>query len=155
MKKFYESEKLYDGFSACFRQWRAEETHCKFVHGYAISFRLYFAGDLDEKNWVFDFGGMKRAKHTIDGRKPKEWFDYMFDHTTIVANDDPFLHAFNQMQEMGLIQLRTLPDVGAEKFAEFVYYKVNEFLMKETEGRVKLRKVTCYENRKNSASYSA
>jgi hypothetical protein len=29
---------------------------------------------------------MKRAKNTIDGKNPKEWMDYMFDHTTIVAD---------------------------------------------------------------------
>ncbi len=35
---------------------------------------------------------MKRAKNKIDGRNPKEWMDWMFDHTYIVALDDPFLY---------------------------------------------------------------
>ena len=30
-------------------QWKAKETHCRFVHGYGISFKVYFEGDLDEK----------------------------------------------------------------------------------------------------------
>ena len=39
MAKF-QSTKLFDGFSCVFRQWRAEDTHCKYLHGYAISFRI-------------------------------------------------------------------------------------------------------------------
>ena len=30
MKK-YQSNKLFDGYSTCFRQWKAEGTHCKFL----------------------------------------------------------------------------------------------------------------------------
>ena len=85
----YRSTKLFDGFSCCFRQWKAEKTHCKFLHGYGISFRVTFEGKLDHRNWVWDFGGMKRAETLIDGLQPKAWMDYMFDHTVIVAIDDP------------------------------------------------------------------
>ena len=46
----FKSTKLFDGFSTCFRQWRAEDTHCKFLHGYAVSFRVWFKGELDERN---------------------------------------------------------------------------------------------------------
>ena len=96
MAKF-QSTKLFDGFSCVFRQWKAEGTHCKFLHGYGVSFRVWFEGELDERNWVFDFGGMKRAKGNIDGKNPKEWMDYMFDHTTIVATDDPGIGGFRTM----------------------------------------------------------
>ena len=58
----YKSTKLFDGFSCCFRQWKAETTHCKYLHGYGVSFRVTFDGRLDHRNWVWDFGGMKRAK---------------------------------------------------------------------------------------------
>ena len=44
----YKSTKLFDGFSCCFRQWKAEDTHCKFLHGYGISFRVTFEGDLED-----------------------------------------------------------------------------------------------------------
>ena len=67
MSKF-QSTKLFDGFSTVFRQWKAEGTHCRFLHGYGVSFRVWFEGELDERNWVFDFGGMKRAKGNIDVR---------------------------------------------------------------------------------------
>jgi 6-pyruvoyltetrahydropterin/6-carboxytetrahydropterin synthase len=124
-----------------------------FLHGYSVSFKIIFEGDLDHRNWVFDFGGMKRAQCTIDGMNPKQWFDYMFDHTTIIAEDDPYLQLFQQMDAQGTIQLRTLPAVGAEKFAEFVFNKVNDFVQKETNGRVIVVSVEAREHEKNSAIY--
>ena len=35
-------------------------------------FKVWFEGELDERNWVWDFGGMKRAKTEIDGMSPKD-----------------------------------------------------------------------------------
>ena len=152
MSKF-QSTKLFDGFSCVFRQWKAEGTHCRFLHGYGVSFRVWFEGELDERNWVWDFGGMKRANGKIDGKNPKEWMDYMFDHTTIVAEDDPGLGGFKTMDQLGIIQLRILPTVGAEQFAKYVYEKLDTFVKEETNGRVRVVKVKFMENYKNSAIY--
>jgi 6-pyruvoyltetrahydropterin/6-carboxytetrahydropterin synthase len=152
MSKF-QSTKIYDGFSTVFRQWRATGTHCSYLHGYSISFKIIFEGDLDSKNWVYDFGGMKRAEGKIDDMNPKQWFDFMFDHTTILAEDDPHRHYFHKMEDDGVIQLRILPAVGAEKFAEYVYNKVNNFIQKETQGRVRVVSVEAREHEKNSAIY--
>ena len=150
----FQSSKVFDGFSTVFRQWRATTTHCRFVHGYGISFKVYFEGDLDERNWVWDFGGMKRAKTLIDGKSPKDWMDYMFDHTLVVAEDDPELKAFQQMDRAGVAQVRVIPATGAEKFAEYIYNKLNKFVETETEGRVRVTKVKFMEHGKNAACYS-
>ena len=128
-------------------------THCRFLHGYGVSFRVTFEGDLDHRNWVWDFGGMKRAKTLIDGMQPKEWMDTMFDHTVIVAIDDPKLETFQAMEVMGLIQLRTVEATGAEKFAEFIYNKLSEFVYEETQGRVRIAQVEFMEHGKNTAIY--
>jgi 6-pyruvoyltetrahydropterin/6-carboxytetrahydropterin synthase len=149
----FQSTKLFDGYSACFRQWKAAGTHCRFLHGYAVSFRVWFEGELDERNWVWDFGGMKRANGNIEGMSPKAFFDYLLDHTTIVAEDDPYLPLFKQMDAEGIIQLRILPSVGCERFAEYLYEKINTFLSEETDGRVRATKVEVYEHERNSASY--
>tara|TARA_R100000329_G_scaffold119386_1_gene98406 strand:+ start:321 stop:788 length:468 start_codon:yes stop_codon:yes gene_type:complete len=147
------SSKVFDGFSTVFRQWKAETTHCKYLHGYGVSFKLWFEGDLDDRNWVWDFGGMKRAKGKIDDMTPKEWFDYMFDHTFVVAEDDPYLQSFLKMDEAGVAQVRVVPATGAERFAEFVYNKVNKFIEEETKGRVSIAKVEFREHGKNAAIY--
>ena len=150
----YQSTKLFDGFSCCFRQWKAKTTHCRFLHGYGVSFRVTFEGDLDERNWVWDFGGMKRAKTLIDGMQPKAWMDYMFDHTVIVAKDDPMLDYFYHLDNQGIIQLREVEATGAEKFAEFIFNKLNPFVQTETNGRVKVAQVEFMEHGKNTAIYS-
>jgi len=152
MSKF-QSTKVFDGFSTVFRQWRAEGTHCKYLHGYGVSFKVWFEGMLDERNWVWDFGGMKRAKGTIDGMTPKAWMDYMFDHTLVVAEDDPELQSFKDMDSRGVVQLRIVPATGAERFAKFVYDKLNDFVQEETDGRVRISKVEFMEHSKNSAIY--
>lgn len=149
----FQSSKVFDGFSVVFRQWRAENTHCRFVHGYGISFKVYFEGELDDRNWVWDFGGMKRATTLIDGKQPKAWMDHMFDHTLIVAEDDPEVEAFKQMDAAGVAQVRVIPATGAEKFSEFIYNKINEFVKAETFNRVRVTKVKFMEHGKNAAYY--
>ena len=151
----FKSTKLFDGFSCCFIQWKAETTHCRFLHGYGVSFRVTFEGPLDERNWVWDFGGMKRAKTKIDGMSPKKWMDYMFDHTVIVAQDDPEIHSFIDLDTQGVIQLRVIEATGAEKFAEYIYGKLNQFVASETNLRVKVSKVEFMEHGKNTAIYEA
>ena len=149
----FQSSKVFDGFSTVFRQWKAKDTHCSFLHGYGISFKVYFEGDLDHRNWVWDFGGMKRAKTQIDGMSPKAWMDYMFDHTLICAEDDPALPHLRKLEFENIIQLRVIPATGAEKFAEYIFNKINEFVLEETEGRVRVTKVKFAEHGKNAAYY--
>jgi len=150
----FQSTKIFDGYSTVFRQWRAEGTHCSFLHGYGISFKIIFEGDLDERNWVWDFGGMKRAKNTIDGMPPKAWMDYMFDHTYIIAEDDPFLPLAIEMDKTEIAQVRVVPATGAEQFAKFIYDKVSEFIKIETNNRVRVISVEFKEHNKNSAIYT-
>lgn len=145
----YRSTKTYDhneGLSCCFRQWRAGHSHCRFVHGYSLAFHFVFATrDLDERNWCFDFGGLKPVR---------AWLHEMFDHTTVVAADDPALSAFEDLQAAGLIQLRVLPAVGCEATARFVFDHVARFVAGETAGRVWLESVEVREHGGNSAIYA-
>ena len=149
----FKSTKIFDGFSCCFRQWKAETTHCRFLHGYGVSFQVTFEGKPDHRNWVWDFGGMKRAKTLIDGKQPKAWMDWMFDHTVIVAKDDPMLDYFYHLDNQGVIQLREVEATGAEKFAEFIFHKLNNFVKTETQERVQVVKVEFMEHGKNTAIY--
>ena len=96
---------------------------------------------------------MKRAKTQIDGMSPKAWMDYMFDHTLICAEDDPALPHFRKLEHEGIIQLRVIPATGAEKFAEYIFKKLNKFVQDETKGRVRVTKVKFAEHGKNAAYY--
>ena len=83
----FKSTKIFDGFSTAFRQHRATHSHCQFVHGYALKFKVWFEGELDHMNYVCDFGCFKR-------NGIKEELANQFDHTTVVAADDPHLEIF-------------------------------------------------------------
>ena len=125
----YVSTKTYGndrGLSCCFRQWRSTHSHCSLLHGYSIGIRLMFESEtLDDRNWVMDFGGLKAFK---------DWAEYMFDHTLVVAEDDPHLTMFQDMAKLGLqaeggvCDLRVVPAVGCEKFAELAYSEMSKIL---------------------------
>jgi 6-pyruvoyltetrahydropterin/6-carboxytetrahydropterin synthase len=80
--------------------------------------------------------------------------DYMFDHTVLVAKNDPHLEGFKTMGEQGVAQIRIVPATGAEKFAEFIYHKLNPFVQVETNRRVRVTQVEFMEHGKNTAIYS-
>ncbi len=120
----YQVSKSYlhsEGWSCTFRQHRAAHSHCHYLHGYAVGVQLTFeCTSLDTCNWVTDFGGL----HPI-----KNWLQDLFDHRTLIAQDDPMLEAFQALDRQGLIRLVEVPGVGCEKFAEMIYRKIeSEFL---------------------------
>ena len=168
MAKFY-STKTYGndrGLSCCFRQWRATHSHCSTLHGYSIGIKLIFESDtLDDRNWVMDFGGLKSFK---------AWADHMFDHTLIIAEDDPHLDTFKKLAEVGtcgyheqgmekpiwdaICDLRVVPGVGCEMFAKMAYDKMAELLASEQSRyvinpKVRVKSVEVFEHGANSAIY--
>lgn len=130
--------------STAFRQWRAK-SHCRFCHGYRLQSKIWFAADqLDENNWVYDFGDCKIIKNTLEQQ---------FDHTTCVAADDPELETFKLLHQKGIIDLRVMDAVGIEKTAEWVFNTVNEFVQERTANRVYVLKVEVWEHEGNSAIF--
>jgi len=173
MAKFY-STKTYGnerGLSCCFRQWRATHSHCSLLHGYSIGIRLMFeCTTLDENHWGMDFGGLKDFK---------TWADHMFDHTTIIAEDDPLLDRFKELsgwsadskfdgkptyvqmepyRRLGVCDLRIVEGVGCEMFAKMCYDKMN-WLLKNGNHRyplnssVRIKSAEVFEHAGNSATY--
>ena len=170
----YISTKTYGndrGLSCCFRQWRSTHSHCSLLHGYSIGIRLQFESEtLDDRNWVMDFGGLKAFK---------DWAEYMFDHTLVIAKDDPHLPLFLKIAELGLqdqggvCDIRLVEAVGCEKFAELAYNVMNDILKTFQAGQewhhiglkskytarypvgqgVRLRSVEVFEHAGNSAIY--
>lgn len=147
MAKF-KSIKKYDhteGFSCCFRQWRAQ-SHCSKLHGYALAFEFVFESEkLDIRNWVVDFGGLKELKNDLK---------YWFDHTTLVSHSDPELKIFEELNKLEIIDLRILPHVGCEKVCEFVWSLGNKILkVNNLDQDVRLKSVQVWEHPGNSAMY--
>jgi 6-pyruvoyltetrahydropterin/6-carboxytetrahydropterin synthase len=102
-----------------------------------------------------DFGGLKGFK---------EWADFMFDHTLVVAEDDPMLEMFEKMASLGLqdrggvCDLRVVPAVGCEMFAKLAYDKMAELLASgdmryPINPTVRVKSVEVFEHGANSAIY--
>ena len=141
------STKTYNhniGLSCAFRQWRAKHSHCRFMHGYALSVRINFKGMLNDRNWVYDFGDLKFVKQFLQDT---------FDHKTVIAEDDPELETFKELEEKGLIQLVVIPHVGCEKFAEYICKEIAPQIEVNSNERVKLMSVEVREHSGNSAIY--
>ena len=140
------SSKLIELGSTAFRQPRAD-SHCKYIHGYQLKAEINFAcNELDDNNWVFDFGGLKDLKLI---------FKNQFDHTLVVAGDDPKLDILKALDEAGVAQLRVMDGgVGIERFAEWCFKTADIFVEEATEGRVWVESVTVYEHDDNFASYN-
>lgn len=142
--KNFKSTKRFSGFPCTHRQWRAD-SHCRFVHGYSREFYFEFgANELTKEGWVVDFGGLKELK---------KWLEHMFDHTFLVAQDDPQMDAFKKLDADGAIQLRVLPNPGMEGTALFVYEEAMKILKKLYGDRAWITLVEVSENEKNSAQY--
>lgn len=160
MKKF-QSTKVFDNYSVALRQWKAQHSHCQLLHGYALSFKVWFESkesleenQLDEMNWIMDYGGFKATDaEPTPGNGLKAWMDHMWDHTTLIEQDDPQLETFQYMEELGLCSLRVMDKIGAESAAKLVFDHFNKRMSLTGGGRVKVVKVECWESSKNSSIY--
>lgn len=112
------STKTYNQIGpVAYRQWRAE-SHCCRIHGYALSFHFEFECDtLDARNWCVDYGGLRPLKDLLES-----WFD----HTCLVAADDPEYDTFKELHKKGLIKLVEVERTGCEGLADFIYRYIND-----------------------------
>ena len=135
------------GLSAAFRQWRAKDSHCRFIHGYALSVRLEFEADtLDERNWVVDFGGLKGFRKDLEAT---------FDHKLIVAADDPERARLMHLAKYDLADVVVLENTGCEAFARHVFTLAEIWLEEQNlTPRVRIRSVEVCEHGANSAIYT-
>ena len=144
----YQSTKTYGhniGLSACFRQPHANHSHCRFLHGYSLAFRFTFqAAELDERNWVVDFGGLKPLK---------KWLEDTFDHKVVLDENDPMMYHFETLQTVGVAELTVLNGVGVEMFAKHAYNFADKLVREMTDNRCWVISVECMEHGANSAIY--
>ena len=129
----YYSTKLYDGFSTIYKP-NPEGG----IRGSDLKIKLTFNGALDDRNWVFDFGRLKRSNTLIDGLKAKEWLSKTLDHTLLDNGN------------LGFIDTEVLQPVSIfynamEDLAEFLYTKLNRWVKDDTHNRVMISKLELIE----------
>lgn len=126
--------------TACFRQWKAEGTHCRFIHAYKVWFELDFNQDI---HVVFNLYPELKQYLT-------EWFLSNFNYKTFVSENDPELDTFKLLNQNNAISLIIIPEVGCERFSEYVLDKVNHILKHDFDLDVKCVRVETWEHEKNS-----
>ena len=132
----YISTKTYNQIGpVAYRQWRAD-SHCNLIHGYAFSMKFYFGTDnLDVRNWAADYGGLKELKNTLEDQ---------FDHTLLVAQDDPEMETFKLLQEKKMAKLTVLDRLGCESLADMLYKYVNAVYIPDMWGPAEAERLWCY-----------
>jgi 6-pyruvoyltetrahydropterin/6-carboxytetrahydropterin synthase len=117
----YISTKTYNQIGpVAYRQWKAD-SHCNLIHGYALSFHFEFECDtLDTRNWCLDFGGLKPLKGLLE-----DWFD----HTLLVAQDDPMREHLLNLGKLKLAKITEVEKTGCEGIADFLYEYINTIFL--------------------------
>lgn len=145
-RKTFISTKTYDHLGpVAYRQWKAD-SHCNLIHGYALSFHFEFeAHDLDARNWVVDFGSLKPLKGLLE-----DWFD----HTLLVAQDDPERETLLELGKKGLAKITEVERTGCEGLADFIFEYINDCWLKDYgyAGRVECVRVEVRETPSNMAA---
>ena len=106
------------GFSCAFRQW-ASGTDCQYLHGYSLGFKIVLESPtLDVNNWVYDFGKFKFLE---------SWLKKHFDHTLLVAKDDPELDLIKSLNNKAA-KIIEMDKISCEYFAEITFNYIEETL---------------------------
>jgi 6-pyruvoyltetrahydropterin/6-carboxytetrahydropterin synthase len=104
---------------------------------------VFAASHLDERNWVVDFGPGGFGKI-------KDWLTHMFDHTFLVAEDDPHIEAIKALPNA---EVRIVPAAGCEATAKLAFDFAQAHIHAATNGRCWVESVECFEHGSNSAIY--
>ena len=141
----FTSTKILELGSCAFRQPNAK-SHCRFLHGYRLTAKFWFgANQLDENNWVVDFGSFDNLKKLLKDQ---------FDHTTVIDKNDPYIDSFKGLDGAGVLDLRVMDGVGIEKFAQYCFKVSNDVISEQSKGRCYVDQVEVFEHENNSAIYT-
>ncbi|MFL6615801.1 MAG: 6-pyruvoyl trahydropterin synthase family protein [Pantoea agglomerans] len=143
----YRVSKLFDDLPCCHRSW-ANQGHCAFLHGYERRFNVEFCCFTLESGtgFIVDFSGLKKIRAALC---------HQFDHTTLIAENDPELPLFRQLAARNIIDLRIMANTSMEGAARWVFETANKLISEETEGRVWVTSVEARESRKNAVTLTS
>jgi 6-pyruvoyltetrahydropterin/6-carboxytetrahydropterin synthase len=139
--KYTSTKEWVDAFPCAYRQWRADDKPdgrpgCNRIHGYAFSIKVYFGTDnLDARNWCVDYGSLRDLKTTLEDQ---------FDHTLIVAQDDPHLAWYEEANRLGIAKVVVLPKLGCECLADMIYKYINSVFIPDQWGTGEAERIWCY-----------
>jgi 6-pyruvoyltetrahydropterin/6-carboxytetrahydropterin synthase len=97
---------LFDDLPCCHRSW-ANRGKRFFLHGCERTFEIEFACAETEPDsgLVLETGSVKEVRSALR---------YQFDHTTLIADDDPQRDLFELLAERGVVDLRIMDNTSME-----------------------------------------
>jgi 6-pyruvoyltetrahydropterin/6-carboxytetrahydropterin synthase len=133
--KYVSTKEYVDAFPVAYRQWKAD-SHCNLIHGYSFSMKFHFGtNDLDVRNWAADYGGLKELKEVLQDQ---------FDHTLLVAENDPELEIYKELERRKIAKLTILPKLGCEGLADQLYKYVNAVYIPDYWGPSEANRLWCF-----------
>ena len=80
---------------------------------------------------------------------------YQFDHTTLIAADDPQRDLFELLAERGVVDLRVMDNTSMEGSAAWAFDTVERIVALATGGRVWVSRIEASESRNNVVTLTA
>lgn len=119
-KKYVSTKEYIDAFPIAYRQWKAD-SHCSKIHGYSLTIKFEFeTDDLDVRNWAMDYGGLRPLKEALED---------LFDHTMLLAQDDPHYDTIKNLGTIGIAKVIEVEKTGCEGLADWIYEYVNTIFL--------------------------
>jgi hypothetical protein len=132
---------LVDNLPCCHRSW-ANQGKRFFLHGYERTFEIEFACAETEP----DTGLVVECSSVVEVRAALR---YQFDHTTLIAQDDPQRDLFEMLAERGVIDLRIMDNTGMDGSAAWAFDAAERIIGLATGGRVWVSRIEARESRNN------
>ena len=106
---------------------------------------MFGAQTLTKEGFVVDYGDLHELKQHLD---------YMYDHTLVIDEEDPYMDTFKMLEKAGVCDIRTQPmGPGMEGTSHYLCEWADKWLREKTKGRAWVISVEARENDKNSSIY--
>ena len=143
----FHMRKQFDSLPCCHRSWTNEGKRF-FLHGYERTFEIEFACAQTEPG-----SGLVLGPDALD--ETRAALRKQFDHTTLIAADDPELDLFELLGSRGVIDLRIMDNTGMERSAAWVFDTVESIVVRATQGRVWVSQIKARESHSHGVTLTA
>lgn len=140
----FHMRQVFANLPCCHRSWTNRGKRF-FLHGYERTFEIEFACAETAAG----------TGSVLDPDALEEVWDVLrkqFDHTTLIAVNDPERDLFELLADRGVIDLRIMDSTGMEGSAAWVFETVDSIVARTTRGRVWVSRIKARESHSNGVT---